>query len=168
MTDRVSINARVSDAQQVASIISLVQHGQLKDAWERFQGAAVKDGALARLGYDINAALVQEPVAFQVTNPPTIAVGGKTQWFQAQPNVPYVIQATTPSQIGCSVGSGSEWVWGSVGRTAAEAAAFTPVEGKTSRGTGAPGRLAIKVGEFYAAKHESATVKDMRITAEAP
>jgi len=166
MTDRVSINPRVVDAQQVASIVSLVQLGQVNEAWERFQAAAVNDGAFARLGFQINAALAEQAMTFQSTSPATIEVGGKTPWFQAQPNVAYVIQATTDSQIGCSVGSGSEWVWGSVGKTAAEAAAFASVEGKTSRGSGAPGRLAIKAGEYYAAKHEAGTVKDMHITAE--
>ena len=59
MTDRITITPRVVDAQEVASIVSLVQLGRVPEAWERFQAASTGDGALARLGGAINAALTQ-------------------------------------------------------------------------------------------------------------
>ena len=61
MTERITITPRRVDAQEVASIVSLVQLGRTGEAWERFQVASVGDGALARLGGVINAALAVPP-----------------------------------------------------------------------------------------------------------
>lgn len=66
---RVTVTPRTVDAQEVASIVSLVQLGRTPEAWERFQVASVGDGALARLGGVINAALAQ-PGGDVVTLPP--------------------------------------------------------------------------------------------------
>lgn len=63
MTERITITPRVVDAQEVASIVSLVQLGRVPEAWDRFQDASVGDGALARLGGVINAALAAKPPA---------------------------------------------------------------------------------------------------------
>jgi hypothetical protein len=67
MTDvpRITITPRTVDAQEVASIVSLVQLGRVPEAWERFQVASVGDGALARLGGVINAALAVPPPDLQ-------------------------------------------------------------------------------------------------------
>jgi hypothetical protein len=63
MTDvpRITITPRTVDAQEVASIVSLVQLGRVPEAWDRFQVASLGDGALARLGGVINAALAVPP-----------------------------------------------------------------------------------------------------------
>lgn len=61
MTERVTVTPRVVDAQEVVSIVSLVQLGRTPEAWERFRVASVGDGALARLGGVINAALATPP-----------------------------------------------------------------------------------------------------------
>ena len=65
MTERLTITPRTVDAQEVASIVSLVQLGRVPEAWERFQVASVGDGALARLGGVINAALAVPPPDLQ-------------------------------------------------------------------------------------------------------
>ena len=65
MTERITITPRTVDAQEVASIVSLVQLGRVPEAWERFQIASTGDGALARLGGVINAALAVPPPDLQ-------------------------------------------------------------------------------------------------------
>lgn len=65
MTQRITITPRTVDAQEVTSIVSLVQLGRVPEAWERFYVASVGDGALARLGGVINAALATPPAAVQ-------------------------------------------------------------------------------------------------------
>lgn len=65
MTERITITPRTVDAQEVASIVSLVQLGRVPEAWERFRVASVGDGALARLGGVINAALAVPPPDLQ-------------------------------------------------------------------------------------------------------
>ena len=62
---RITITPRKVDAQEVASIVSLVQLGRTGEAWERFQVASTGDGALARLGGVINAALAVPPPDLQ-------------------------------------------------------------------------------------------------------
>lgn len=54
---RVTVTPRVVDAQEFAAIISLVQLGRVPEAWARFQAASLSDGALARFGGAVNAAL---------------------------------------------------------------------------------------------------------------
>lgn len=61
MTERITITPRMVDAQEVASIVSLVQLDRVSEAWDRFQDASIGDGALARLGGVINAALAVPP-----------------------------------------------------------------------------------------------------------
>lgn len=57
MSARVTVTPRVVDAQEFAAIISLVQLGRVPEAWARFQAASLSDGALARFGGAVNAAL---------------------------------------------------------------------------------------------------------------
>lgn len=63
MIERVTLTPRKVDAQEFASIASLVQLGRIPEAWQRFQAACLNDGAIARLGGVVNAALEQQPVA---------------------------------------------------------------------------------------------------------
>ena len=63
MTERITITPRKIDAQEVASIVSLVQLGRVPEAWERFQVASVGDGALARFGGAVNYALANDDPA---------------------------------------------------------------------------------------------------------
>jgi hypothetical protein len=68
---RLTITPRTVDAQEVASIVSLVQLDRVSEAWDRFQHASVGDGALARLGGVINAELAVQ------NQPPTIPSGAQ-------------------------------------------------------------------------------------------
>ena len=67
---RITITPRTVDAQEVASIVSLVQLGRVPEAWDRFQEASISDGALARLGGVINAALAAAEQPQQPALPP--------------------------------------------------------------------------------------------------
>lgn len=62
-TTRITITPREVDAREFASIVSLVQVGRTAEAWDRFKAASTGDGALARLGGAVNAALTagQQP-----------------------------------------------------------------------------------------------------------
>lgn len=72
MTDvpRVTVTPRVVDAQEFAAIISLVQLGRVPEAWARFQSASLGDGALARFGGAVNAALAAAEQPQQPALPP--------------------------------------------------------------------------------------------------
>lgn len=70
MTERVTVTPRVVDAQEFAAIISLVQLGRVPEAWARFQEASLGDGALARFGGAVNAALAAAEQPQQPALPP--------------------------------------------------------------------------------------------------
>ena len=97
MTERITITPRRVDAQEGASIVSLVQLGRTGEAWERFQVASVGDGALARLGGAINAALAAQPAPSVVSLPDWGADEQGNRRVRMAPGYVYAVRFAVPA-----------------------------------------------------------------------
>ena len=114
MTERITITPRTVDAQEVASIVSLVQLGRVPEAWDRFQVASTGDGALARLGGVINAALAVPPPDLQWLSIPW--GDGKRYEVPGLSAQTVVVPLDVPADAGPSVGRASAYEFrGSLG-----------------------------------------------------